>query len=113
MSDLRDVLADSKRYYLEEKAKVAARLALLPKGTIKGKKIGTRKYYYLSYRQGKRMVDKYLGPSVPEDLPRKLEERKKLLERLKEIKAGLRLLRPREEPATDLNLPHLPEVPAP
>lgn len=103
MSDLRDVLADSKKYYLEEKAKVAARLALLPKGTIKEKKIGTRKYFYLSYRQGKRIVDKYLGPSVPADLPRKLEERKKLLERLKEIRAGLKLLRPGEEPSTDLN----------
>lgn len=103
MSDLRDVLSESLKFYEEQKAKVAARIALLPKGTIKEKKIGARKYFYLSYRQGKRIVDRYLGPSIPKDLPRKLEERKKLLERLKEIKAGLKLLRAREESSADLN----------
>ena len=103
MSDLRNVLSESREYYIAEKAKVIARLALLPKGTIKEKQIGARKYFYLSYRQGKRIIDKYLGRSVPEDLPRRLEERRTLLSRLREIRVGLKLLRTPEEPSTDLN----------
>jgi hypothetical protein len=103
MSDLRNVLSESASYYLEERAKVAARLALLPKGTIKKKKIGGKPYYYLSYRQGKKIVDQYLGAAAPEDLQRRLEERKTLLHRLKEIKASLALLRHPAEAASDLN----------
>ncbi len=103
MSDLQNVLSESAGYYLEEKAKVAARLALLPKGTIKQKKIGGKTYYYLSYRQGKKIIDEYLGAAVPEDLRPKLEERKALLNRLKEIKASLALLRHPAEAATDLS----------
>lgn len=103
MSDLRNVLSESASYYLEERAKVVARLALLPKGTIKLKKIGGNSYYYLSYRQGRKIVDKYLGAAKPEELQRRLEERKALLNRLKEIKAGLALLRHPAEAASDLN----------
>jgi hypothetical protein len=102
MSDLQNVLSESASYYLEEKARVAARLALLPKGTIKQKKIGGRLYYYLSYRQGKKIVDKYLGAAAPEELRGMLEERKALMNRLKEIKASLALLR-RPAGASDLN----------
>ena len=93
MSDLRNILSDSARYYREQEKRIVSRLALLPKGTVKEKSIGSRKYFYLSYRQGKKIIDKYLGAAYPEDLRRQLDERRKLLSQLKEVRAGLRLLR--------------------
>ena len=80
-----------------------SRLALLPKGTIKQKKIGGGLYYYLSYRQGKKILDKYLGTALPADLQSKLEERKQLLQRLKEIRSDLQSLRQPSEAASDLS----------
>lgn len=36
-------------------------LADLPKGSIKSKTIGKNVYYYLYYREGKKVISKYLG----------------------------------------------------
>ena len=36
-------------------------LTILPKGSIKMKVIGRNSYYYLNYRDGKRVVSKYIG----------------------------------------------------
>lgn len=36
-------------------------LVYLPKGTIKSKTIGKNVYFYLYYREGKKIVSKYLG----------------------------------------------------
>lgn len=36
-------------------------LAVLPRGSIKIKIIGRNSYYYLNYRDGKKVVSKYIG----------------------------------------------------
>lgn len=100
MADLRNVLSESSRYYLEREKRIVSRLALLPKGTTKEKKIGGKKYYYLSYRLGNKIIDKYLGNAVPEELQNKIAERTKLAKELREVRAALRLLR---QPAGSLS----------
>ena len=36
-------------------------LISLPKGSIKTKTVGNRIYYYLNYRDGKKVISKYVG----------------------------------------------------
>ena len=36
-------------------------LDILPKGTIKAKTMGNNTYYYLNYRDGKKVISKYVG----------------------------------------------------
>jgi hypothetical protein len=78
-----------------------ARLALLPKGAVKEKRISGENYYYLSFRKGKKVVDEYLGKSVPEPITRGLAERKTLLKELKEVRRALHLLHKQAGSATD------------
>lgn len=70
-------------------------LTTLPKGSIKTKKVGNRIYYYLNYRDGKKVVSKYVGKdenslqAVKEGLERRVHVEamlKKLKEEQKQIK---------------------------
>ena len=36
-------------------------LSILPKGSIKTKIIGNKSYFYLNYRDGKKVISKYIG----------------------------------------------------
>ena len=70
-------------------------LIFLPKGSIKTKIVGNRVYYYLNYRDGKKVVSKYVGKdenslqTVKDGLERRVHIEamlKKLKEEQKEIK---------------------------
>jgi hypothetical protein len=90
---LEGVLAESKEYYLDIKNKIEAKLAGLPKGSIKHRKISGRSYYYLQERAGQKVVHKYLGASRPDVLVKQLEERKALKAELKKVDEALRMLK--------------------
>ena len=74
MKVLKGILGESKKYYLDTKKKIIAKIANLPKGSVKERVFNGRKYYYLQERKGEKVVQKYLGKSKPEDLIKKIEE---------------------------------------
>ena len=74
--------------YMLEKYQEA--LAELPKGTISEKQVKGNTYYYLKYREGKKIVSKYIGKKEIEELKQQIDKRrhieamiKSLLEELK------------------------------
>ena len=48
----------------------------LPKGSISEKFVGDRTYYYLKYREGKKVVSRYISKSRIEEIRRQVEKRK-------------------------------------
>lgn len=71
------------------------RLASMPKGNIRLKNIRGRLYPYLDYRENGKMVSKYLNKLSKEELNElqfKLEQRKKLMKNLREVKMDCRIL---------------------
>ena len=61
----------------------------LPKGTVFKRKIGNQEYYYLNYRDGKKVVSKFLGNVVDyniEELKENLNKRKDLSKVIKKLK---------------------------
>ena len=76
----------SETYYFNARDKIYGRLAELPQGTIKGRLISGRKYYYLQRREGKKVVHKYIGREIPEDLKEKMQEREALRGKLTKIR---------------------------
>ena len=96
MSILKGILSESKEHYLNVKRKIEKKLAALPKGSVKERKISGRKYYYLQYRIGKKVVHKYLGRRSPDEILKHIQERKRLKAELKKVDEALKLLRKTE-----------------
>ena len=92
MKVLKGILNESKKYYEKEQKAIIEELAKLPKGSIKKRKLGNAFYYYLQYREDKKIIQKYLGKSEPKEIMNKLHRRKILMKELKKIKESLKLL---------------------
>src|SRR3989338_5186530 len=90
MSVLKGILSESKEYYLDTKNKIEKKMADLPKGSIKERKIAGKRYYYLQRRVGKKVRHKYLGKNEPADLLKQLKERKVFKAELKKVNEALR-----------------------
>lgn len=72
-------------------------LDALPKGTIKEKKVKDRVYYYLLFREGDKVVTRYLGKNeeslilIKEQLARR-KQLERMLQKLKEEKIQIKKL---------------------
>lgn len=93
MSVLKDILKESKQHYIESKNKIEKKLSLLPKGSVKEREISGRKYYYLQYRVGKKIKQKYLGKVKPENLIQQLREKRLLKAELCKVGEALIVLK--------------------
>ncbi len=93
MNVLKDILKESKRHYIEAKNKIEKKLSLLPKGSVKERKISGRKYYYLQYRVGKKIIQKYLGKVKPEKNVQQVRQRRLLKAELSKVVEALKLLK--------------------
>jgi len=93
MKILQGILSESKEYYLQAKDKIKKKLASLPKGSVKERKIAGKKYYYLQQRIGKKVVHKYLGKSRPEGIVSQIKERRALSLELKKVNEALRIIK--------------------
>jgi len=102
MQDIRNTLDEGLAFYREQERLISARLAVLPKGRVKSKRIGENVYHYLHYRQGGKTKSDYLGKGVPSGLRELLEERARLESELRRIREGLRQLR--AQPGADADL---------
>lgn len=72
-------------------AKYREALAGLPKGTISEKKIKGNTYYYLKYRDGKKIVSKYVGKHEIEGLKQQIERRRHVETMIKSLMEEQRL----------------------
>lgn len=75
-------------YMLE---KYQALLAGLPKGTISEKSVNGNIYYYLKYRDGKKVVSKYISKRDIEGLRKQIEKRRHVEAMIKSLQEERRL----------------------
>ncbi len=57
-------------------AKYQSELSALPKGTISKKYVGEKTYYYLKYRDGKKVVSQYISKKEIETVRALVEKRR-------------------------------------
>lgn len=74
-------------YMLERYRKI---IDELPKGTLSESNKNGQKYYYLKYREGKKVVSKYLGKDVG-DIPALIEKRKHTEAMIKSLENELKI----------------------
>lgn len=92
MRVLKGILKDSLRYYQRLERDLRRRLAHLPKGSVKRRRIKGHAYYYLQKREGGKVIHRYLGRQEPSDLIKKIQQRRLLRKELAQVKAALRLI---------------------
>lgn len=66
-------------------AKYQEALAELPKGTISEKQIKDNTYYYLKYRDGKKIISKYIGKKEIEKLKQQIDRRRHIESMIKSL----------------------------
>src|SRR3989338_1550158 len=91
MKVLRNIIQESEQYYRDIKRKLERQILVLPKGSIKMRKIAGRPYYYHQYRDGAKVVHKYLGNARPEELIQKMKNRKSTQEEFKKVEEALKI----------------------
>lgn len=92
MAILKGILKESLEYYRNMEKRLASRIRELPRGSILKRRIGKRSYFYLKYREGRRVASRYLGKARPEALEKAIEERRLLKRQLEEVQENLRML---------------------
>ena len=93
MRVLEGVLSESQGYYLGIKKKIELKIRNLPKGSIKERRISGRRYYYLQFRQGKKVIQKYLGKIKPEAIIKQIKYRSLLKSELKKVNQALKVIK--------------------
>jgi len=93
MKVLKGVIGESKAYYRQIENEILKRLASLPKGGVKKRRLNKQVYYYLQVRKGRRVIHKYLGKQKPAEIIRQLKERKRLDEELKRVRRSLKSIK--------------------
>lgn len=66
-------------------AKYQEALVGLPKGTISEKQVKDNTYYYLKYRDGKKIVSKYVGKKKIEELKQQIDRRRHIETMIKSL----------------------------
>lgn len=92
MKVLENIIQESGQYYRDIKGKLERQILVLPKGSVKMRKIAGRPYYYHQYRDGEKVVHKYLGKARPEELIQQIKKRKSSQEELKKVKEALKII---------------------
>ncbi|MBI3020866.1 MAG: hypothetical protein HYY90_02340 [Candidatus Omnitrophica bacterium] len=92
MRVLKSILRDSLTYYQRLERDLTRRLARLPQGSVKRRRIRGHAYYYRQWRNGGKVVHRYLGRRKPVELLKGIRERRQLNQELAKARAALRLL---------------------
>lgn len=61
----------------------------LPKGSISEKKSGDKIYYYLKYREGKKVISQYISKDGIEEIRTKIKKRKHIEAMIKSLQEEL------------------------
>lgn len=94
-SIVKGVLQEELDRSLSLKEKYERKLAEYPQGYLLERKMGEKLYHYLSYREGERIRQKYLGPLSPEEVKKykdRIKDKKALKQQLVEVKANIKYL---------------------
>lgn len=70
--------------------KYMQRLSFLSKGTLTEKHEGERIYYYLKYRDGKKIISRYIPSNEVEDVKAKVKERQHIEKMVQSLKEELK-----------------------
>lgn len=92
MSTLMDIIQEEKERLENLLEFYQNEISKLPRGYISLKNINNNKYYYQSFREGKKVKTIYIGDESSEklmDIKNKIEERKKLEKLYKQAKQNL------------------------
>jgi hypothetical protein len=92
MKVLVDILKDSQAHYLNVQSKIQKRLESISHGSVFKRRIRGSDYYYLNFRQGRKVISKYIGKQEPSQILKEIKERRLLLNRLKEVRQSLALI---------------------
>jgi hypothetical protein len=93
---VRDMLEDSLQHTLEALDLYQKRIEELPKGSLSMKNINGHIYCYLAYREGKKVMNDYLGKLASEEvqvMKKKIDQRKRYQKAVKEMKKEIKFLR--------------------
>ncbi|MCK4695670.1 MAG: hypothetical protein KAT74_07895 [Candidatus Cloacimonetes bacterium] len=93
MSIVKDILKDEKERLIILKNQIEEQIVSLPKGSLSKKKRSNKWYFYLAYRDGKKIIFKYVGKensSKVISLDKAICKRRKLEKRLRDIKKDLK-----------------------
>lgn len=87
MNMILDLLVAESQKNLLLQSELKNKINVLPKGTVKERRVKDRAYYYLAYRENGKVINKYIGDdsAEAEKLSRLVEERKDYEKQLKEL----------------------------
>ena len=88
MSLLSQIVVEEKDRIKKMISEYEQELGTLPKGTLVGKKVKDKQYFYLQFREGKKIVSSYIGGK-----PDKIDELRERINRRKHIEAMLKALK--------------------
>ena len=94
-SVIKGVLREELDRSLSLKEKYEKKLDDYPQGYLLERKMGGKVYHYLSYREGERIRQKYLGPLSPEEVKKykdRIKDKKALKQQLAEVKSNVKYL---------------------
>ena len=89
MEELIKTIQNNIKNNIDKQKEINELLNFLPKGHVNVLYRNNKGYYYLTYREGKNIKNKYLGPKEKYDLNNimeKLKERKKYIKEIKQLK---------------------------
>ena len=92
MRVLAGILKDSLRYYQRLERQLLRRVAKLPRGSVKRRRLKGRVYYYVQERRGAKVVHQYVGRQRPEAFVKAIHERRTLKRELAKVRAALQLI---------------------
>ena len=90
MSVLDEVLKEEYDRLLRMRSAMNAEYDALPKGSISKKGIRGCDCYYLQYREGKKIISKYIKKAELEDVTEKIKRRRNLKRSLRDIDVELK-----------------------
>jgi len=82
-----DLIVAESQKNLQLKVELNNNISRLPKGTLKVRKVNSKTYYYLAYRENGKVVNKYIGDDLLEakKLSKLVKERKAFENQLKQL----------------------------
>ena len=82
-----DLLVTESRKNLQLQRELENNISRLPKGSIKERKVKDKTYYYLAYRENKKVINRYIGadPLEAKKLSQQILERRAFKNQLKQL----------------------------
>ena len=93
MSVLDEVLKEEYDRLIRMKTAMSLEYAALPKGSISKKNIRGCDCYYLQYREGEKVISRYIRKEEVDDLAAKIERRRGLRKSLRDIDVEMKKIK--------------------